>query len=173
MKKPIVSMVVAVAANGVIGRDNDLPWRLSGDLKRFKAMTMGKPLILGRKNFESLGGRVLPGRPHVVITRNPDFAFDHEQVHIVHSLEAGLDVARDLAAAAGVDEVCIIGGGEIYRLGMHLADILHVTHVDADVPGDTFFPEIDPAVWVAEEVGSADADEKNEYPVRFVTYRRR
>ncbi len=173
MSRPLISMVVAVSKNGVIGRDNDMPWHLSDDLKRFKAMTMGKPLVIGRKNFESFGGRVLPGRPHVVITRDRNYAFDHENVHIVHSFEEGMEKARQLAAAAGIDEIVIAGGGEIYRLGMDVADVLHVTHIDASVDGDVFFPDIDEGKWGGESTGGVSADEKNDFSYRYVTYRRK
>lgn len=166
----IISMIAAVAENGVIGRDNDLPWHMSTDLKRFKAITMGKPLVIGRKNLESFP-RLLPGRPHVVITR--DRTYVREGVHVVHSFDEAIATASALAAEAGVDEVCIAGGGEIYRLGMPIADILHITHVKADIPGDTTFPVIDPEVWEAEEVGRMEAGEKDDYSARFVTYTRR
>lgn len=170
MSDPVISMIAAVAGNGVIGRDNDLPWRLSTDLKRFKAMTMGKPLILGRKNFESLP-RPLPGRPHVVVTR--DSAYRRDGVQVVHSFDAALEAAKVLAEDAGVDEICIVGGGEIYQQGMAVADILHITHVDADVEGDVRFPSIDASVWRPEEVGRMEPGEKDEYGARFVTYTRR
>lgn len=170
MTKPLISMIAAVARNGVIGRDNDLPWHMSTDLKRFKAMTMGKPLVIGRKNLESFP-RLLPGRPHVVITRDRSYA--REGVHVVHSFDEALAKAVTLAAEAGVDEICIAGGGEIYRLGMPVADVLHITHVEADIAGDTSFPAIDPAVWQAEEAGRMEAGERDDYPARFVTYTRR
>jgi dihydrofolate reductase len=163
-------MIAAVARNGVIGRDNDLPWHLSTDLKRFKAMTMGKPLVIGRKNLESFP-RLLPGRPHVVMTRDPSYARDG--VHVVHSFDEAIETATTLASDAGGDEICIVGGGEIYRLGMPVADVLHITHVEADIEGDTAFPVIDPAVWKAEDAGSMPAGEKDDFPARFVTYTRR
>jgi dihydrofolate reductase len=169
MKKPLISIVAAVASNGVIGRDNDLPWHLSSDLKRFKAMTMGKPLVIGRKNFESFP-RLLPGRPHVVITRSRDYAPDG--VHVVHSFEDAIAKAQALALASGVDEICIAGGGEIYRLGMNVADVLHITHVEADVEGDTLFPSIDPALWAPKPEGALPAGEKDDFAMRFVTYSR-
>lgn len=171
MSRPTVSMVVAIARNGVIGRDGDLPWHQSSDLRRFKAITMGKPMLMGRKCFDSFGGRTLPGRPHVVITRNKNFSF--EGVQAVYSFEEGMQKAEALAAETGADEICVIGGGEIYRLAMDIADILHITHIDADIEGDTVFPQIDPALWQGEEAGSLPAGEKDDYPVRFVTYTRR
>ena len=147
MSKPVrISMIVAVARNGVIGKDGDLPWKLSTDLKRFKSMTMGKPVIMGRKCYESIG-RPLPGRPNIVISRDPKTAF--EGVTIESSLENAFQVASRMALELGTDEVCIIGGGEIYRLGMPLADELHVTHIDAVIDGDTFFPDIDSQEWIA------------------------
>jgi dihydrofolate reductase len=112
MTEPKVSIVVAVSANGVIGRDGGLPWHLPSDLKRFKALTLGKPVIMGRKTWVSIG-RPLPGRPNIVISRDVDFAA--EGAIAVQSLEAALGEARRLAADLGVDEVCVIGGGEIYR----------------------------------------------------------
>lgn len=171
MSGPLISLIAAVSKNGVIGRDNDMPWHLSNDLKRFKAMTIGKPLVIGRKNFESFGGRPLPGRPHVVITRDTSYTFDHENVHIVHSFEEGMEMARRLAKESGVDEVVIAGGGEIYKLGMDVADVLNITHINAVVEGDVFFPPIDPDKWVGEEGDTVEADEKNDFSYRYVTYR--
>ncbi|HEV7308719.1 dihydrofolate reductase [Ensifer sp.] len=167
---PKISIVVAVAANGVIGRDGDLPWRLSTDLKRFKALTIGKPVVMGRKTWASLG-RPLPGRANIVITRNADFAADGAT--IVPSLDAAIAVANREAAAAGVDEICIIGGGEIYRQAIGVTDILHVTEVQAEVDGDTRFPDIDPAIF--EKVFEEDLPqgEKDSHAMHFVTYRRR
>ena len=165
-----VSMLVAVARNGVIGRGGDLPWKLPSDLKRFKAMTLGKPVVMGRKCFESIG-RPLPGRKNIVISRNPETYFD--AVTMAPNLEAALDVARVNASSIGAEEICIIGGGEIYRIGMPLADILHVTHIDADIEGDTFFPDIDPEIWTAGEMTTVPEGEKDSHPTRFGTYVRR
>lgn len=106
-----------------------------------------------------------------MITR--DRAYVREGVHVVHSIDQAIAKALLLAAEAGVDEICIAGGGEIYRLGMPLADVLHITHVEADIDGDTVFPEIDPSIWQAEDAGRMDAGEKDDYPARFVTYTRR
>ena len=107
-----VAIVVAAADNGVIGRDGAMPWRLSTDLKRFKAITMGKPVIMGRKTFESVG-RPLPGRRNIVVTRNP--AFSADGVEVFSDLDAAIAHARDAASADGLNEICVIGGGEIYR----------------------------------------------------------
>ncbi|QLF70800.1 dihydrofolate reductase [Peteryoungia desertarenae] len=167
---PIV-MVVAVARNGVIGREGDMPWKLSTDLKRFKALTMGKPLLLGRKTFESFGSRPLPGRPHVIISRTA--SYDLPGVQTVRDLSSGLELAKRLAADSGADEICIIGGGEIYRQAFDQADLLHVTHVEADIAGDTYFPQIDPSLFEKVEESAVPAGEKDNYPTRYAVYRRR
>jgi len=141
--KLILTLVAAVARNGVIGRANDLPWDIPEDRKRFKALTVGKVVLMGRKTFESIFSRLgkpLPGRTNVVVTHNPQFRAP-EGVRIYRSLEEALEKLRDQP------EVCVIGGGEIYRQTMPLADRLEVTHVDQEVRGDVTFPTIDPKVW--------------------------
>jgi dihydrofolate reductase len=170
MTKPIISLVVAVTRNGVIGRDGDLPWRLSSDLKRFKSLTLGKPVVMGRKCYASIA-KPLPGRPNIVITR--DQGFSGEGLHIAHSFDEGMAIAEALATKVGVEEVCVIGGGEIYRLAMPFADMLHVTHIDTEIDGDAHFPLIDPLVWDGQDEGSLPAGEKDDFAMRFVTYRRR
>ncbi|KAA1178882.1 dihydrofolate reductase [Rhizobium tropici] len=170
MTQPIKTIVVAVSRNGIIGREGDMPWRLSSDLKRFKALTLGKPVIMGRKTFQSIG-RPLPGRPNIVITRDPGFSA--EGIAVVHSLEEGIEAASRLARESDVDEICILGGGEIYRQAIGVADRLLITHVEADVEGDTAFPAIDPAIWQAESELAVPAGEKDTYPTRFVSYFRR
>jgi dihydrofolate reductase len=162
-------MVVAVAENGVIGKDGDLPWKLSSDLKRFKSLTMGKPVIMGRKCYESIG-RPLPGRPNIVISRDPSRHFPG--VTMASSLEQAIELARGLCLELGANEICIIGGGEIYRLGMDVADLLHVTHIEGDIDGDTYFPPIDPALWLAGPMTDVLAGEKDSHATRFGTYRR-
>ncbi|MGV1820862.1 dihydrofolate reductase [Agrobacterium sp. CG160-95] len=171
MSEPRITIVVAVSGNGVIGRDLDMPWKLSTDLKRFKAMTMGKPLIMGRKTFLSVGERPLPGRPHIIVSRNADYRPDG--VDVVSSLEDALALGKSKAAELGVDEVFVAGGGEIYRQAMPFADQLSVTHVAVKLDGDTFFPEIDPAVFEKIEENAVPAGEKDNYPVLFTTYLRR
>ena len=170
MTEAKIVLVVAVARNGVIGRDGDLPWRLPSDLKRFKQLTLGRPVLMGRKTWESIG-RPLPGRPNIVVTR--DAAFSAPGAEVVSSLDEGLAAARREAKALGVDEVCIIGGGQIYAQVFDRADILHVTHVEADVEGDARFPAIDPAVFekVAEE--PIPQGEKDSHVMHFVTWRRK
>lgn len=135
-----VTAVVAMAENRCIGRDNALPWHISADLKRFKRLTMGHPIVMGRKTFQSIG-RVLPGRPNIVVTRDRSFAADG--VTSAHSI----DDALVAAAAHGSGEIMVIGGAEIFALALPETDRLDICEVHADVPGDTFFPEIDPAAW--------------------------
>jgi len=170
MTEPKVSIVVAVSANGVIGRDGGLPWHLPSDLKRFKALTLRKPVIMGRKTWASIG-RPLPGRPSIVISRDAHFAA--EGAITVQSLDAALVEARTLAAELGVDEVCVIGGGEIYRQAIGRADLLHVTTVAAEVEGDTRFPAIDTAVFekIADE--PLPQGEKDSHAMHFATWRRK
>ena len=161
---------VAMAENGVIGRAGAMPWRLATDLRRFKALTMGKPVVMGRITFESIG-RPLPGRLNIVVTRDADWRA--EGVETVHSLDDALALARVRARCApAADAICIIGGGEIYRQAIDYADRLHVTHVLAAIRGDTRFPPIDPAVW--REVAAEDhpAGEKDSHATRHVVYER-
>lgn len=167
-----VSICVAVAENGVIGRDGDLPWKLSSDLKRFKAETMGKPIVMGRKTWQSFPKRPLPGRLNIVVTR--DRAFQADGAEVAGSLDEALALARVRARCmAGVDEICVIGGGEIYRQAMPLADELHVTHVAATPDGDTVFPAIDPQTWVAVSSQEFPAGERDSHATRYTIYRRR
>ena len=165
-----ISIVVAVTRNSVIGREGGLPWRLSTDLKRFKALTTGKPVVMGRVCYDSIG-RPLPGRPNILITRNPDFAPDG--VIVCHSLEEGMARATEEAARLGVDEICVIGGGVVYREAMEMATVLFVTHIDSDIDGDTVFPKIDPRIWEAIASEAVPAGDRDDYPTRFVTYRRK
>jgi len=161
---PLVSLIVAMAQNGVIGRGNALPWRLPEDLKRFRAFTLGKPILMGRKTFESLG-RPLPGRANLVLTRDRGW-FSHGVI-VVHSVEEAL------AQAGASDELVAIGGAEIYRLVLPFARRIYLTHVHADVPGDTFFPDFDPTQWADVECSTHPADDEHAYPVTFVTLERR
>ncbi len=153
-----------MARNRVIGRDNGLPWRLSEDLKRFRAMTWGKPILMGRKTFESIG-KPLPGRRNLVLTRHPDWR--------AGGVEAVCSVEAALSLADGASELAVIGGAEIYRLVLPLADRIHLTRVEADVAGDTEFPDLAPEDWRATDMGAHPADERNQYPVTFVTLDRR
>jgi dihydrofolate reductase len=137
-----LTLVAAVARNGTIGADGGLPWHLPADLRHFKAVTMGHPMIMGRRTFESIG-RALPGRRTIVITRDRDWTAPG--VDVVHSVPSAIATAAAIDPVDG--QVMVVGGGEIYRQTMPLADRLEITHVDADVAGDTLFPTIDPADW--------------------------
>ncbi len=170
MKKPIVSMVLAASENNVIGRDNDMPWRLSTDLKRFKALTLGKPVIMGRRTWQSLG-RPLPGRANIVITRDADF--QAEGAEVVGSLDDAITLAGARAKETGMDEICVIGGGEIYRQAMPFADRLHLTRVLAFIEGDTYFPELDPQEWQLLSSEDVPVGEKDSHPTRYMVYERR
>jgi dihydrofolate reductase len=160
---PLVSLVVAMARNHVIGRDNALPWRLPADLKNFKAVTWGKPILMGRKTFESIG-KPLPGRSNFVLTR--DRGWMAAGVIVVHSLDEALEHVRDAPELAG------IGGADVYRLLMPLASRIYLTRIDADIPGDTVFPPIDHSQWVELESRQLAADERNAFSLTFVTLER-
>ncbi len=140
----IVSLVVAMAENRVIGRDGGLPWHIPGDLKLFKKTTMGKPIVMGRKTWESLG-RPLPGRPNIVITRDRNYRA--EGAHVADGLQAALALAEELARQSAVDEIMVIGGAEIYRLALPIADRLYLTEVSLCPQGDAWFPEFDLQEW--------------------------
>src|SRR6516225_359380 len=155
---PLISLIVAMAQNGVIGRDNSLPWRLPGDLKRFRAFTLGKPILMGRKTFESIG-RPLPERTNLVLTRDRGW-FAHGVI-VVHSL------LEALVQAGASAELVAIGGAEIYRLLLPLARRIYLTHVHADVPGDITFPAFDPAQWDDVELHTQPADERHAHPITF------
>jgi dihydrofolate reductase len=161
-----LSIIAALTTNGVIGRDQGIPFRQSTDLKRLKSLTMGHHFIMGRKTYDSVG-RALPGRITVVITRRTDFAA--EGVTVVHTLEEAIR----LAAQAGDDEPFIAGGAEIFAMAIHRADRMYLTRVHADVEGDTVFPEFDDvSEWHLTDSEHFEADEKNEYPFSFLTYDR-
>ncbi|MDX3925190.1 MAG: dihydrofolate reductase [Shinella sp.] len=164
-----IVLVVAVSRNGVIGREGDLPWRLPSDLKRFKQLTLGKPIVMGRRTWQSIG-RPLPGRPNIVITRDP--AFSAPGAEVAGSLDEGLSLAIEHAKDLGTDEICIVGGGDIYRQVFDHADIIHVTYVDTVVEGDTFFPEIDAAGFVKETEETIPQGVNDSHPMRFVTWKR-
>ncbi len=168
---PEIVLIAAVPRNGIIGAENDMPWRLPTDLKRFKRITLGKPVVMGRRTFLSFGGKPLPGRPHVVISRDPDYA--PEGAEVAASLEAALDRARDLAADLGAEEIVVMGGGQIYAQAIGLADRLEITEVEAEPEGDTVFPEIDPALWVETSREAGERSEKDSADFAFVTYRRK
>ena len=157
-----LSLVWAMAQNRVIGRNNSLPWYLPEDLKYFRRITMGKPVIMGRKTFESIG-KPLPGRTNIVITHNPKF--QAEGVNCVHSIEAALGLCESLAEIDGTDEAMVIGGAEIYSLALPMADRLYLTQVHADVEGDAFFPELDYSHW--QEIGREDFESAGSNPYNY------
>lgn len=156
-----ISMIAAMANNRVIGADNDMPWHLPADLKHFKAVTMGKPIIMGRKTYESIG-RALPGRLNVVISSKPDAVF--EGATSVTCIDSAIKAVGD------VDEVMIIGGGSIYKSCLGSANRLYLTFIELDVAGDTYFPDYEKDMnWQEVANQSYQADDKNPHNYRFVT----
>lgn len=158
-----LSMVVAHADNRIIGKDNDMPWHLPADLKYFKQTTLGKPVVMGRKTYESIG-RPLPGRLNIVISR--DEKYQAEGITCVTSVEQALEQAGD------VEEIMVIGGGAIYAHCLPAANRLYITHIDAAIDGDTQFPEYDLNLWQKVSSEKRAADEKNAYDLDFCVYER-
>ena len=165
-----IAIVAAVARNGVIGAGNALVWKLSSDLKRFRAMTMGKPLIMGRKTYDSIG-RPLPGRQTIVVTRGAGFAVDG--VMSAPTLAEALALAREVARNMGADEIIIAGGGEIYRQSIKLAQRLYITEVDLAPEGDVQFPTIDTKRWREVRREKIARGARDEAETAFVEYDRR
>lgn len=156
-------MIVAIANNNVIGKDNKLIWRLPEDLKRFKTITSGKTIIMGRKTFESLG-RVLPNRVHIVLTKNKDYHYEHEQVKIVN------DVEELKPYIESKEEYFVIGGEAIYKMLMPLAQKMYITKLYEDFDGDTFFPQIDENVWKVVKQEKGIKNEDNPYDYEYIDY---
>lgn len=165
-----LAIIVAAAKNGVIGRNNQLPWHLPQDLKYFKAVTLGKPVIMGRKTYESIG-RPLPGRTNIVITRNKDWVAA-EGVIVTNSFEqARLEAQKVLGSAASdFDEAMVIGGAEIYRAALQFADRIYLTRVDVEPEGDAFFEALDEAEWGLKS--AVAGDEAAPVPHEFLVYAR-
>lgn len=161
MTSPRIALVVAVAENGVIGRNGDLPWRIPSDLKTFRRLTMGKPVVMGRKTFQSLK-KPLDGRDNIVVTREPGFRVP-DGVLVRHTLGTGLEAARAAAKARQVDEVMIIGGADIFRLTLPFADRLYWTHVEGHPEGDTFFPAFDAHEWAIVHRETLPRGDKDEF----------
>ena len=159
----MLSIIVAKARNNVIGKNNELLWHISDDLKRFKKLTTGHTIIMGRKTFESLG-RVLPNRKHIIFSQNPDFKVNNENVEVVHSLLQIQDLIE------GEEEAFVIGGAMIYNLLMPYVTKMYVTEIDKDFEGDTFFPKINPDIWKETSREKGKKDEKNNLDYDFVTY---
>lgn len=164
----IISMIAAVAANGVIGKNNDLVWNLPDDMKFFMQKTSGHHVIMGRKNYESIPEkyRPLPNRTNIIITRQE--AYQASNCIIVNSLEKALHVAKE----NGEQEAFIIGGGEIYKMGMDEADILYITEIDANFDGDTYFPEFNKWDWEEVQRTHHEEDDRHDHTFDFVTYKR-
>jgi dihydrofolate reductase len=161
--KPRLSMIAAMARNRVIGRDGGLPWRLPADMKHFVRLTRGKPIITGRRNYEDIG-RPLPGRHTIVLTRDP--AFRAPGCTVV----SGIDTA--IAAAGDVDEIMVIGGEAVYRGFLPRTQRIYLTLVEAEIDGDTHFPELDPACWRERGRETRPADADNPYAMTFIEYDR-
>ncbi len=160
-----LTIIVAKAENHVIGNDNQLIWHLSNDLKRFKLLTTGHPIIMGRKTYESIG-KPLPNRTNIVITRNTEW--NPEGILVVHSLHEAIEKAKEFDS-----EIFIIGGGNIYKQALELADTLEVTEVHHSFEGDTKFPEIDLEIWKEVFRENFEKDEKNEFDYSFVRFERK
>ncbi len=168
---PPLALVAAIAENGVIGAGGTMPWRLPSDLRHFREVTMGKPLLMGRRTFESIG-RALPGRETVVVTRDTTFA-PKAEVHIVHDIEAALAVARARASASGADEVILAGGGDLYEHLIGTVELMHLTFVEIRPQGDVFFPALDWSNWEELRRVRPPRAPGDEADFSFVDYRRR
>ena len=164
-----ISLIWAMSRNRVIGRDNTLPWRLPLDMKHFMSSTLGKPVIMGRKTLESMKSP-LPGRTNIVLTTNR--TYERDGVKVVHDLDAALQLAEAQCEIDGQDEIMIIGGADIYALALPLAHRLYITHVEADVEGDVFFPEFDLGEWECKSTQSFPEDERHSAPFTIAVYER-
>ena len=160
----MINVIVAKASNNVIGAKNELIWHLPNDLKHFKNLTSGHPIIMGRKTFESLG-RPLPNRTNIVITRDKNW--QGENVEKEFSLEKAIESAKKIN-----EDIYIIGGGNIYKQAMEFADVLYITEVHHEFEGDTYFPEIDEEIWEEVDRENFMKDEKHSYAYSYVTYKR-
>lgn len=163
MSAPRITLIVAVADNGVIGRDNTLPWHLPEDLKRFKRLTMGKPIVMGRKTFESIG-KPLPGRQNIVVTRDANYR--REGVTVVNDAESAL------RAAGAVPEIMVIGGAELFRALLPRARRIHLTRVHGEIEGDVMWPALDDREWSVVEREAHAADERHRYAMTFEVWER-
>jgi len=162
-----ISMIAAVAQDRVIGKDNQMPWHMPADLAHFKRITLGKPVLMGRKTFESIG-RPLPGRRNLVISRNPEYRVDG--VEVIDSVKAALEL---LSHDEAVEELMVIGGGHLFEQLLPKAERLYLTQIELEVEGDAHFPVLDHTDWELLEEESHLADERNAYPYRFETWQRR
>jgi len=173
--QPVISLVVARGRNGVIGRDGDLPWRLRSDLQRFKAITIGKPCLMGRKTWESLPLRPLPGRLNLVLTRDQSYEAEGmaKGALVCATLDEAIEIARETAQEDGVDEICVIGGTALFEAALPRARRLYVTEVDAAPEGDARFPDFDPADWTEVSSEPHEAGEKDDHAFTFRVLERR
>ena len=168
---PHLALVVARARNGVIGRDGDLPWRLRSDLQRFKAVTMGKPCIMGRKTWESLPLKPLPGRLNLVLSKDESFAA--KGALVCTTLDEAVEIARETAQEDGVDEICVIGGTALFAMALPRAKRLYLTEVEAEPEGDALFPAFDEAAWKEVSSEAFPAGEKDDHAFVFRVLERR
>lgn len=159
------SLIVAVSENGIIGKDNGMPWKISSDLQYFKKVTMDKPVIMGRKTFESIG-KPLPGRVNIVITRDTNFTA--EGVITAHSVDMALDVAKSMAEVKKLKEVMVIGGAQIYELCLPEADRLYLTRIHAEIDGDTSFADLNPKDWIEYSREDHKAGDKDSHDYSFI-----
>ena len=164
-----ISLIWAMSDEGVIGRGNALPWRLPKDMQFFMTATMGKPVIMGRKTFESMKAP-LPGRTNIVMSRDPVYA--RQGVKVVSNFAEALKAAKAQCLVDGVEEIMVAGGAEIYRLGLAVATRLYVTRVHGQVDGDTHFPEVDWSRWREARIESFEADERHSHPFSIGVYNR-
>ncbi len=169
---PVISLIAAVATDGAIGKDNTMPWHISDDLKYFKRVTYGKSVIMGRKTWESLGSKPLPGRDNIIISRTLSIPTPQtSRVHYVRSLESALDLARTIALETGQNEIFVIGGGNINRQAMEKASRIYLTRVYTSVPeAEIFFPDIDPEKWHIVTRSGVAMDEKSGLNYEFLIY---
>lgn len=162
---PVLAIVAARSRNGVIGREGGLPWRLKSDMALFKATTLGKPVIMGRKTWDSLPRRPLPGRTNIVLSR--DGSFEPEQALACQRWEEAVAIAREQAADDGVEEVCVIGGEALFALALPKARRLYLTEVDAEVDGDVLFPQLDETAWRERRSETRPAGEGDDHAFTF------
>jgi Dihydrofolate reductase len=165
-----IAMIAAVARNGVIGHDQDIPWRIPSDFAFFKRTTMGKPMVMGRKQYETVG-KPLPGRTNIIVTG--DAGFKAEGTVVVHALDEALRIAREIADRDSVDEIMIIGGGTIYEQMMPKADRLYISHVELEPEGNIRFPDIDPDIWQVVAEPEVTPDPRDAASYRVKVYERR
>ncbi|MEZ5854916.1 MAG: dihydrofolate reductase [Hyphomicrobiaceae bacterium] len=162
-----ITLVVAAARNGVIGRSGDMPWRMPSSLRRFRALTLGRPMIMGRKTFEAIG-RPLDGRDTIVVTRDPKYS--SPGIHTAPNLDTALQIAKRLAVARATNEIIIAGGGEIYRAALAVATHVHLDLIDATPDGDTTFPPLPPDEWHEQSRESVEPHANDQYPMTAISY---